>query len=186
MVFQLCLYRMIQLLNVRFPLVKKGNRSKVRVLSMQNCHLNEKQLFIAEQKNMRALVNIKVNITKNKKRRKQKLLHFAVSYSSCRYVTFYHISDLRKSQKIKSRPKFLKDGDEESTISAQEGSEDHGPLRPFAPNMPNINDNKYPKENVQFTELRDIRRSVGSNQSHSKSQRIPKEDHDPSNPLFFW
>ena len=42
MVFQHCLYRMIQLLNVRFPLVKKGNRSKVRVLSMQNCHLNEK------------------------------------------------------------------------------------------------------------------------------------------------
>ena len=63
MVFQLCLYRMIQVLNVRFPLVKKGNRSKVRVLSMQNCHLNEIKLFIAEQTNMRALVNIKVNIT---------------------------------------------------------------------------------------------------------------------------
>ena len=110
----------------------------------------------------------------------------AVSYSSCRYVTFYHISDLRKSQKIKSRPKFLKDGDEESTISAQEGSEDHGPLRPFAPNTPNINDNQYPKENVPFTDPRDIRRSVGSNPTHSKSQKIPKEDHDPSNPLFFW
>ena len=41
MVFQLCLYRMIQVLNVRFPLVKKGNRSKVRVLSIQNCHLKE-------------------------------------------------------------------------------------------------------------------------------------------------
>ena len=41
MVFQLCLYRMIQVLNVRFPLVKKGNRSKVQVLLMQNCHLNE-------------------------------------------------------------------------------------------------------------------------------------------------
>ena len=63
MVFQLCLYRMIQVLNVRFPLVKKGNRSKVRVLSMQNCHLNEIKLFIAEQTNMRALVNIKVNMT---------------------------------------------------------------------------------------------------------------------------
>ena len=63
MVFQLCLYRMIQVLNVRFPLVKKGNRSKVRVLSMQNCHLNEIKLFIVEQTNMRALVNIKVNIT---------------------------------------------------------------------------------------------------------------------------
>ena len=63
MVFQLCLFRMIQVLNVRFPLVKKGNRSKVRVLSMQNCHLNEIKLFIAEQTNMRALVNIKVNMT---------------------------------------------------------------------------------------------------------------------------
>ena len=63
MVFQLCLFRMIQVLNVRFPLVKKGNRSKVRVLSMQNCHLNEIKLFIVEQTNMRALVNIKVNMT---------------------------------------------------------------------------------------------------------------------------
>jgi len=133
---------------------------------------------------MRALVNIKVNITKNKKTEEVEIT--AVSYSSCRYVTFYHISDLRKSQKIKSRPKFLKDGDEESTISAQEGSEDHGPLRPFAPNTPNINDNQYPKENVPFTDPRDIRRSVGSNPTHSKSQKIPKEDHDPSNPLFFW
>ena len=109
-----------------------------------------------------------------------------VSYSSFRYITLYHISDHKKSPKIRSRPKFIKDGDEESTISAQESSEDHGPLRPFASNTPNINDNQYPRENVQFAEPRDIRRSVGSNPNHSKSQRIPKEDHDPSNPLFFW
>ena len=169
---------------MKFQQVKKGDRSKVPALSMQNCHLNEKQLFIAEQKNMRALVNIKVYIT-------QKILDlliniYTVSYSSFRYITLYHISDHKKSPKIRSRPKFIKDGDEESTISAQESSEDHGPLRPFASNTPNINDNQYPRENVQFAEPRDIRRSVGSNPNHSKSQRIPKEDHDPSNPLFFW